>query len=272
MNEDQRKAIIKDTFDTVSTGYDGKALRFFPKTAKHLAACLNLRGDEHVLDVATGTGHAALSIAACLPQGRVTGVDFSSSMLNQARRKAISLNSRNVEFLEGDMQALGFPAGLFDVAVCSFGIFFVDNMETQLSNIVATVKPGGQVAITSFQENYFHPLIDLMADRLTSYGAQIPPQTWKRIATEEGCRRLFEQTGLQNIRVEQKNVGYYLTNANEWWDIIWNGGFRRIVNQLSAENQERFMGEHLQEVSALRTRDGIWLDVGVLFTIGMKSI
>jgi hypothetical protein len=45
MDEQQRKALLKETFDTVSAGYDGRALRFFPESAKHLAACLDLRGD-----------------------------------------------------------------------------------------------------------------------------------------------------------------------------------------------------------------------------------
>jgi hypothetical protein len=40
-------------------------------------------------------------------------------------------------------------------------------------------------------------------------------------------------------------------------------------NQLSAE-QERFKHEHLQEVEKLRTKDGVWLDIGVLYTIGTK--
>jgi hypothetical protein len=53
MDEQQRKALLKETFDTVSSGYDNRALRFFPESAKHLAACLDLRGDEKVLDVAT---------------------------------------------------------------------------------------------------------------------------------------------------------------------------------------------------------------------------
>lgn len=270
MDENQRKAMLKETFDIVSEGYDGKALRFFPDSAKHLATCLNLHGDEHVLDVATGTGHAALSLATRVPEGRVTGIDFSAGMLDQARRKAALLNVRNVEFLERDMQALGFPAGHFDAAVCSFGIFFVEDMGAQLSHITAAVKPGGQVAITGFQENYFYPLADLMVDRLAGYGVQIPPQTWKHIATEAGCREFFEQAGLQNIRVEQRNVGYYLEDAEEWWDVIWSAGFRRLINQLSAEDQERFKREHIQEVDALRTKDGIWLDVGVLFAIGTK--
>jgi len=270
MDDLQRKTLLKETFNTVSEGYDGKALRFFPKSAEYLAAVLAPRGDEQVLDVATGTGHAALALAACLPHGRVTGVDFSPGMLDQARRKAVSLNARNVEFLERDMQTLGFPAGSFDAAVCAFGIFFVDDMNTQLAHVAGVVRSGGRIAISGFQDNLFRPLADLFFGRITRYGVQQPPHTWKRIATEAGCRELFEKAGLRDIRVEKKNVGYFLDSAEEWWEIVWNAGFRRMVGQLQPSEQERFRQEHLQEVAALQTKDGIWLDVGVLIAMGTK--
>jgi hypothetical protein len=44
-----------------------------------------------------------------------------------------------------------------------------------------------------------------------------------------------------------------------------------MVRQLSPSGQEQFKREHLQEIEALRTKDGIRLDVGVLYTIGTKS-
>lgn len=271
MDEQQRKTLLRETFNTVSGGYDNKALRFFPESARHLAAVLNLKGDEYVLDVATGTGHAALALAERVPRGRVTGVDFSSGMLDQARKKSALKNVRNVEFLERDMLSLGFPAGSFDVAVCAFGIFFADDMDSALKHIAESVKPGGQIAMTAFQESYFHPLKDLMVTRLSGYGVQPPPRTWKRIATEAGCKELFAKGGLRDVRVEQRNVGYFLDNAEQWWDVVWNAGFRRMVEQLSPSDQERFRKEHLQEAAALATRDGIWLDAGVLFTIGTKA-
>jgi len=271
MNDQQQKAMLKETFDTVSAGYDNNALRFFPESAKRLSALLDLQGDETVLDVATGTGHAALAVAARLPQGRVTGVDFSPGMLVQAARKADSLNVRNVEFLERDMQDLGFPAGRFDAAICSFGIFFAKDMDAQLSHIADAVRPGGQVALSGFQENYFHPLKDLMVKRLSGYGVEPPPPNWKRIATKAGCKELFAKAGMGNVRVELRNVGYFLGNADGWWEVIWNAGFRRLVARLPREDQERFKRDHLQEVAALATKDGIWLDVGVVFAIGTKA-
>lgn len=270
MDERHQKAMLKATFDTVAAGYDSNALRFFPESARQLAACLDLRGGETVLDVATGTGHAALAVAGRLPQGRVTGVDFSRGMLDQARKKAGSLYVRNVEFLERDMQDLGFPAGSFDAAVCSFGIFFAGDMDAQLAHIAHAVRPGGQVAVSGFQENYFHPLKDLLVKRLSGFGVEPPPATWKRIATEAGCRELFGKAGMGDVRVELRNVGYFLDNADGWWEVVWNAGFRRLISPLPPEDQERFKREHLHEVAALATHDGIWLDVGVVFAIGTK--
>ena len=213
MNDQKMKAALKETFDTVSGGYDGSALRFFSRSAENMAALLDLKGDERVLDVACGTGHASIAVARTLPRGRVTGVDFSAGMLGHARRKADALGIGNIEFTEGDMQDLPFPAGAFDAAVCAFGIFFVTDMETQLAHIASPVKPGGRVMTSNFQESYFHPLKDLFINRLSAYGVQNPPQAWKRIAHEEGCRRLFASAGLIDVRVEERNVGYHLGSA-----------------------------------------------------------
>jgi ubiquinone/menaquinone biosynthesis C-methylase UbiE len=89
MNEDQYKIIIKETFNNVSCEYDSKALRFFSESAEYLASILRLDGHKSVIDIATGTGNAALAVAARLPQGNVTGVDFTPGMLEQARKKLL---------------------------------------------------------------------------------------------------------------------------------------------------------------------------------------
>lgn len=271
MDEAQRKTLLKETFDTVSPEYDSGVLRFFPASARHLADLLNLCGGERVLDVATGTGHAALELARHLPRGHVTGVDFSSGMLEQARNKAAARGIQNVAFAEMDMQALRFDDASFDVATCAFGIFFVDDMDAALAHIATKVRPGGTVAICNFQKNYFFPLRDLLTRRLASYDIPLPPQTWERIANEAGCRQFFENAGLRDVRVKPKNMGYFLADENEWWDVVWNAGFRRLVSQLPPADLARFRREHLQEVATLKTQEGLWLDIGVLYTLGAKQ-
>ena len=265
------KTFAKETFNTVSSGYDRAPLRFFPRSAENMASLLGLAGHEQVLDVACGTGHASLAVAQALPRGKVTALDFSAGMLGQARQKADARGISNIEFAEGDMTDLPFPPRSFDAAVCAFGIFFVPDMEKQLAHIASRVRPGGKVMISNFQEDYFHPLRDLFMDRIVECGVKVPPQAWKRIAREDGCRRLFESAGLSDVRVETRNVGYHLRSAEEWWDIVWNAGFRGMVAQLPKEQQERFKREHLEAVDAFRTADGIWLDVGVLYTSGTTA-
>ena len=266
--DDVAKQLIKDTFDAVAEGYDSRALRFFSDSATHMAARLPLRGDEEVLDVACGTGHTSVAIARLLPRGRVTALDFSPAMLAQARKKAGAAGLTNLDFVERDMQALGWQ-DKFDAAVCAFGIFFVADMDAQLRRIAATVKPGGRVMISNFAKDYMVPLRSLMVARLDGFGVQTPPQTWLRIAYPEACRELFEKAGLRDIQVESRNLGYFLAGADEWWDVIWNAGFRRMIGRLSPTDQASFKQQHLAEIEALRTSEGIRMDVPVLFTSGI---
>ena len=259
-----------ETFNTVSTGYDNRALRFFSESAKCMAAYLDAPDIRRVLDVATGTGNLALEIARNFPGARVTGIDFSPGMLARARAKAEADNIRNVEFLEMDMHEITLPDGHFDAAVCAFGVFFAEDMVMQLRHIADKVRPGGKVVICCFFEDSFQPLVEIFSKRLEQYGVERPSLRWKLIATEPKCRALLRDAGLEEIGVERNNHGYYLKDAAGWWDVIWNAGFRSQVSQLSTDYLKKFKEEHLREIGALRTKEGIWLNVNVLYTTGNR--
>jgi ubiquinone/menaquinone biosynthesis C-methylase UbiE len=271
MKDKQSSSAIKEIFDTVSEGYDHNVLRFFRISAEHFASILNLHGTEHVLDIAAGTGNVSLAISKYLPLGKITAVDISSEMLGIARKKAEMQKASNIEFKEMDMQSLQFPPGKFDAAICAFGIFFANDMAAQLRHISDKVKNGGTIAICCFRENYFQPFRGLFVDRLSQYNkAQPPLETLKQIATESGSRDLFVKAGIEDISIKSNNAGYFLKDENEWWNVIWNAGLRRMINQLSPVDLAKFKNDHLQEITALKTKDGIWLDVDVLYTIGKK--
>jgi len=263
--------MFKKTFDTVASGYDNPSVRFFLDSVPYLAHHLSLNGNEKVLDVATGTGNAALELARHLPRGWVHGIDFSKGMLARAEEKKEAQGLENVHFSEMDMQALQFPDGAFDVIVCCFGLFFVEEMALQLSHMVEKVRGGGKVAITSFCENLFSPQVKLFLDRIERYGAEVPPTTWTGADSPKKCRTLFQAAGLTNVTVFKEDLGYYLKDADQWWEILWNAGFRGLIEQLSEDRRERFKAEHLKEVDALVEASGLWLEVGVLYSIGLKS-
>ena len=259
--------MIRHTFDAVAGGYDNAALRFFVNSAAHMSERLGLRGDEHVLDVACGTGHATVALAHRLPRGYVTAVDFSPAMLKQARDKAEAAGLRNIDFLEGDMQDLPWLRR-FDVAVCAFGIFFVADMDAQLARIARTVKPNGRVMITSFAASYMEPMRSMLMERVRGFGVEPPPQAWLRIANPDGCRAFFTAAGLADVAAEQTDVGYPLSGPEEWWDVVWNAGFRRLVSALPPAAQADLKAAHLAEVESLRAGQGIPMPIPVMFTSG----
>jgi ubiquinone/menaquinone biosynthesis C-methylase UbiE len=271
MDEQERKQQIKATFNTVANGYDCQALRYFSDSGRHLTATLNLKGTEQVLDVATGTGCTALELAKHLPNGQVTAVDFSPGMLAVAQNKATAQNLSNITWLEMDMQALQFPDGHFDAATCAYGVFFVEDMVQLLSGIANKVKTDGYIAFTGFYDTAFLPLADIFFDGIQRYGIDRPNVSWKRIGTESKIGELCAAAGLSTVAVERKNLGYYLKDAGEWWDVLWYAGFRGLLSQLKGPDLERFKAEHLDEIQALATAEGIWFDVDVLFTVASKQ-
>jgi len=57
---------------------------------------------------------------------------------------------------------------------------------------------------------------------------------------------------------------------DEWWDILWNAGYRGFLMRLSPQVLEKFKTEHLQEIKEHSIDEGIWLEVQVLYTMGSK--
>jgi len=268
MDDAQRKAQLKKTFDTVAEGYGSRGMQFFHNAAAHLPGIFKLHGHEHLLDVATGTGIAACAIAPHLPQGKLTGIDLSEGMLAQARANAAAQGLANIETHAMDMQDIRFEDARFDAANCSFGIFFLPDMLGLLKHIAAKVKPGGQVVASSFYEDAFRPNVDLFLERIQRYGVAPPEFTWRAISTEEKFYALYADAGLSDISVTRRDIGYFLSDAEEWWRIVWYAGFRGLVAQLSEADLVRFKQEHLAEIAALQTPQGVPLKVSALFASG----
>ncbi len=271
MDEQSRKLFIQKTFNTIFEGYECSPLRFFHNAAEKLPILFNFKGDEKVLDVATGTAIPALAIAAHLPNGSVTAIDFSEGMLSKAQQKITALNITNIDLQQMDMTAMDLAENQFDAANSSFGIFFVEDMLSTLQHIISKLKPGGTMITTHFQHNAFSPLTEKFLNRVAAYGIEIPSPSWKRVATEADNTELFESAGLVEVNAESQDVGYFLKDSEEWWAVIWNAGYRGLIAGLEPERLAQFKQEHLAEIEAFQTSKGIRLNIGVIHTKGKRG-
>ncbi len=268
-NEQRSKEAIRNTFDTVADEYGKNSARFFHTAGEFMANALNLQGNEQVLDVACGTGATSIPLAKKLKKGRVTAVDFSSAMLDQARQKAQQENLHNIDYQVHDMTAMQLDDRRFDIATCSFGLFFVEDMVALLKHIASKVKPGGRVMISGFCGESFMPQSQLLFERLRRYDIEVPenPIGWKRMAEAEQLHKLFNDAGLSNVTIQRQPLGYYV-DLEQWWEIVWNAGFRGMVAQLGPR-LETFKKEHFSELEKLMNEQGLWLEVDVNFTQGV---
>lgn len=272
MDKQTRAYKIKETFDAASAGYDRPALRFFAHAASQLAERMNLAGNEHVLDVACGTGTVSLACAERLGTGRVTGVDLSQGMLEKARAKAAARRLGNLSFQCADLETMDLGADAFDAASCGFGVFFLPDMEAALRAIARHVRPGGTIALSGFTGGLMEPLTTAFVERIQGHGVEIPPLSWKRLDDAAKHRALYAAAGIDEVETHAVQAGYHLTGFDEWWDVLWFSGYRGLLNQLSVEALAGFRQAHRAEVERFATEQGIWLDVEVLISVGRKPL
>src|SRR6266567_2591937 len=116
-----------------------------------------------VLDIATGPGEPALSIAALVgPEGKVFGIDPVPEMIAGARRATDHLGFRNAQFEVAFADHLPFPADTFDAAISRFGVMFFSSPVDAVREMLRVLKPGRKLALAvwHFAERnpYFYTL------------------------------------------------------------------------------------------------------------------
>src|SRR4028119_972727 len=107
--------------------YNEIALFFLPVSA-HLVRLCDISSEDHILDVACGTGNTAIT-AARITEAKVTGIDFTPQMLTQAKIEADLAETGDIEWKGGDVECLPFEDESFDVVLSSFGHMFAPHPE-----------------------------------------------------------------------------------------------------------------------------------------------
>ena len=147
---------------------------------------LDVHSNERVLDVATGSGNAAL--AAARRGCDVIGVDYVPSLLARARRRA-DAEGLPAEFVEGDAEALPFRDGRFDVVSSVFGAMFAPDQERTASELVRVCRAGGRIGLVAHTPDGF------IGQLFKVVGRHVPPPAGVRSpiqwGTEARLRELF---------------------------------------------------------------------------------
>ncbi|HEV3202281.1 MAG TPA: class I SAM-dependent methyltransferase [Bryobacteraceae bacterium] len=136
-----------------------------------------LIGSRHtVLDIATGPGEPALSIAALVgPEGTVFGIDLVPEMVAAARRATDQLGLRNTQFDVAFADHLPFPADTFDAVVSRFGAMFFPSPLGAVREMLRVLKPGRKLALAVWYSADRNPFFYALQRVIERYVASPPP-------------------------------------------------------------------------------------------------
>jgi ubiquinone/menaquinone biosynthesis C-methylase UbiE len=259
------------TYNAAADHFDDGPLAFWDRYGERTVARLKLAPGATVLDVGCGSGASAIPAARKVgPKGRVIGVDLADRLLGLAQAKAAEQKLQNVEFRRGDMEELDFRPGDFDAVVCVFAIFFVPDMAKQVRKLWQLVRPGGQLAITTWGPRMFEPGSAAWWAAVQQFRPDLQPTVspWERITTPDAVRQLLVDAGIRDSEVVAEEGEQPLRSLDEWWNIVLGSGYRWTVEQMDSETIARVREANLKALQEAGTRS---VETNVIYATARKT-
>ena len=182
--------------------------------AERLCDAADLHAGWRVLDVATGTGNAA--IAAARLGCTAVGIDYVPALLERGRLRAAA-ERLPVELLDGDAEALPFAADSFDAVTSVFGSMFAPNHPRAAAELVRVCRPGGTVALASWTPEGF------IGELLRAVGQHVPPPAGLQAPTlwvrESHLRDLFGDR-IDSLVVQERTFTFRFRSPEEFVDVF----------------------------------------------------
>jgi ubiquinone/menaquinone biosynthesis C-methylase UbiE len=118
---------------------------------------LRLGPGDHLLDLCCGRGGIGLWFAS-VSGARLTGADFSAAAIGEASRRAAEFTPRpQASFIVADAAGTGLPAGTVDAVMCIDSLQFVPDKDAVLREAARVLRPGGRVAVTTWERRGAEP-------------------------------------------------------------------------------------------------------------------
>ena len=221
-----------------------------------LVESLAPRAGERWLDVATGTGEVALRAARA--GADVTGLDIAPRLLEQARSK-----SSDVEWVEGDAQALPFGDGAFDVVSSSFGLIFAPDQEAVAREAARVCS--GRLGLTVWRPNEGpHAIYAAFSGEQPAWPS---PDDWGR---EERLRELLGDA----FELELQERVWWLEgdSPEDVWELMSNGAppVRALLDSLEPDRGAQFRAAMLEYWSQFETAEGVREPRRYLLVLGWR--
>ena len=198
------------------------------------------RPGERVVDLGTGPGEPAMTIArAVAPGGRVLGVDLSEKMVALATEVARTRRLDNVEFRTMDCTKLDLEDASFDAAVSAFGFQIFTDPEGAAKEARRILRPSGRIAVTVWTSAKKVPFLDAVIGPMLKY-AEPDANGYIPTPYETGgpgeMVGFLEAAGFRDGKEAPVEATMHFASAEEYLRIILKG--TPLGHSLSEESPE----------------------------------
>jgi SAM-dependent methyltransferase len=185
-----RYAVYAPLYDWIWGRYSQATLRKAMESAP-------IKDGSRLIDVACGTGIFAEMLLQRYPNLRITGVDISTEMLEQARERITDTPFRaNVEWLQGHAEQLPVASSQFDILTCNNAFHLVQDAPAALAEFRRVLKPGGALVIVDWCRDF--PLM-----KLRTVLMHVTDRQKRQIRTLNELAKLIDDAGFTITRRER---------------------------------------------------------------------
>ena len=282
---DQLRRDQRQDWESVAAGWQ-KWFRTFEKGAYKMSDRLiemaKIKPASKVLDIATGIGEPAITVAKRVgTSGHVLATDISSQMLSIARNRAIAEHLEGIiDFKEGDAATIDLPELRFDSALCRLGLMFLDDLDSGLVNINKSLVDGGRFAASVWATPEKVPQLALAMDTVRKELNILSPPPLATpgpfsLADEEVLKNSFVRCGFKVMEIERINIAFEFDSALEYTNFTKDiaAPVLKMLNDQTIDRKEKIWEAVTEEATKyVKNNTGsVVLDNEAICIVGVKQ-
>jgi SAM-dependent methyltransferase len=217
---------------------------------------------QTVLELGAGTGETGFEAARFIGEdGRLVSTDFSSEMVEVARRRGTELGLANVDYRVIDAERIEFDSGSVDGVLCQSTFMLVADPAAALAETRRVLRPGGRLALSVWGAPERNPWASIGGMILVERGHMPAPEPEApgvfSMASEERARTLLDGAGFTSVRTEEVRVRFAFRDLDDYeqWVIDVAGPFAMVVRGLP-EDERDVLRARLREAFVPFATDG----------------